>query len=129
MLHETSGRDGNGNILCSGRYANEKNVPSEGSCHKPGMKDCPYTVYSYLVAQGDINALAIVASKLGEVEGHTGESSGGEKARLPAYRLDGVLSKLVDMGFSREKALRGLEVNGGVLSERTLDFLLQLTHT
>ena len=36
-----------------------------------------------------------------------------------------LVARLVAMGFSRELALQGLESTGGLLTERTLDFLLQ----
>ena len=131
MLHASSGRDGEGRVLCSGKICSQvaPYAIAEGCAphHDPGKVDCAKNAYNYLVAQGNVAGVAIWAARLGEVEGHTGDSSGGTRTAVSASAAtrEQVLAKLVDMGFKREEALASLEKNGGLLDDRTLDFLLQ----
>jgi large subunit ribosomal protein L40e len=137
-VHESSGRDGEGRIVCSGRYLSEL-APDDyqvcgGSAHAPGLVGCSRSAYTLFAAQGRVEKVALMASRMGELAGHTGGSSGGGaaikvSADAVAASQEEVLTRLVALGFPREGTLHNtlamLEDSTGVLDDRTLDFLLQ----
>ena len=129
MLHSTSGRDGEGRVLCSGLFCSSEPpyLAVGGSAHPPGVVNCAHNILKYCVAQGDVAGVAQLVAQMGEVEGHSGVSSGGSSShwRPSAATREAVVASLVAMGFSPSAAAAALKANGCVLNERTLDFLLQ----
>jgi hypothetical protein len=89
--------------------------------------NCAHNILKYCVAQGDVAGVAQLVAQMGEVEGHSGVSSGGSSSqwRPSAATREAVVASLVAMGFSPSAAAAALKANGCVLNERTLDFLLQ----
>ena len=137
-VHESSGRDGEGRIVCSGRYLSELNDDYQvcgGSAHAPGLVGCSRSAYTVFAAGGAVEKVALIASRMGELAGHAGGSSGGGGAATKvsadavAASQEEVLTRLVALGFPRERTLQRtlsrLEESNGVLDDRTLDFLLQ----
>jgi hypothetical protein len=99
------------------------------SAHAPGKVGCEFCAYNFYVAHGDVAGVARIAAQLGEVEGHSGKSSGGASTTVTPAALAAskpqLVAKLVEMGFSSAMAERALTSTVGTVNDRTLDFLLQ----
>ena len=122
MYHASSGRDGRGRYLCTGREAGSTGSPA----HAPGRADCPLCEDARAAAAGDIARLAVLAARRGEVAGHSGAAvGGGARSALPvsARSRASLVARLVGKGLSPATASEALARLGGVIDARTLAWL------
>ena len=127
MLHQSSGRDAEGNVLCSGILIGDAPpyaLLSERQEHKPGAVGCQHSALPWFLERNNLPAAAIIAARMGEVPGHDGASPMAAGEPFTPGTAGRMLEKLLEMGFTEARARQALDRMEGVVDCRTLDFLL-----